>query len=72
MYFVTTMRCCFLDNKQQMKFSLILSYFGKRTCNKIRCEGFLRIGKRNMQHLIFTCYYSSLTLLHLNLIYKQR
>jgi len=34
MYFVITMRCCYLDNKQQMKFSLVFSHFGKRTCEK--------------------------------------
>jgi len=34
MYFVITMRCCFLDNKQQMKFSLVFLHFGKRTCKK--------------------------------------
>jgi len=47
MYFMTAMRlrCCFLDNKQQMKFSLVLLHFDKRTCEKcfatkFHCEVF--------------------------------
>jgi len=54
MYFVTTMRCCFLDNKQQMKFLLVLSHFDKWTCKKyfatkFHCKVFLRIGKRTFR-----------------------
>jgi len=45
MYFVITMRCCFLDNKQQIKFSFVFLHFGKRFCEthfatKFRCEVF--------------------------------
>jgi len=45
MYFETTMRFCFLYNKQQMKFLLILLHFGKRTfkkyfATKFRCKVF--------------------------------
>jgi len=41
MYFVTSMSCCFLDNKQQKKFSLVLSHFGKRIFEDISQQNFV-------------------------------